>query len=148
MAVVVEFAIGYNLRWLRHREPSALRVAQLQRETNGSRTCRELSSPTRWGERKGCGRGRREEMIPLSVCLSLSSPSAVVVCCQYERTASFLCVHSILVSVCVCVEQCRRLSKQHKETLKLQEVESQGGRIGSVCFEKLCQSLNQVMRRQ
>lgn len=48
----------YNLRWLLHREPSALRVAQLQRETNGSRTCRELSSPTRWGERKGCGRGR------------------------------------------------------------------------------------------
>lgn len=53
-----------------------------------------------------------KRMIPLSVCLSLSSPSPVVVCFQYECTASFLCVNSILVSVCVCVEQFSHYSKQ------------------------------------
>lgn len=143
MAVVVEFTIGYNLRWLRHQEPSALRVAQLQRETNGSRTCRELSSPTRWGERKGCGRGKKKEkrMIPLSVCLSLSSPSPVVVCCQQECTTSFLCVNSILVSVCVCVEQFSRFSKQ---ILKLHEVILQGGGT-KLQFWKTLISSNPVM---
>lgn len=62
-------------------------------------------------------------MIPLSVCLSLSSLSPVVVCFQCVGTASFLCVNSILVSVCVCVQQFTVFSLQIS---KLHEVILQG----------------------
>lgn len=141
MAVVDGFTVGCNLRWLRHREPSALRVAQLQRETNGSRTCRELSSPTRWGERKGCGRGRKRGDDP-SVSLSPPCPPVAVVCFQRQRSASFLCVNPTIVSLClVYVEQFRSCSTQ---ILKLHEVITQGGWSQSLCQKKRCESSNMI----
>lgn len=141
MAVVVEFTIGYNLRWLRHREPSALRVAQLQRETNGSRTCRELSSPTRWGERKGCGRGRKKGW-SLCLCVSLSPPRLPLLSVFNKSAPLHFSVWT--PSSCLCVSVLNNLVRFSKQILKLHEVMLQGA--GSkLLFWKTLISTNQVM---